>query len=286
MQGGNKELQNLIEKMNKAASKSQIYANLSRFIQTEYIQVLSMTAGQLAQSVGTSQGSVSRFCISLGFNGYNQFKKKLGELANREMTLPQRLAFAENASFDNEVIFSAEHSNIDKIKNILKTEAYLELKTAMAQTNEITLVSSRMSATLLPYIFYLLSNIRKGVKKVTPSDSEWDTIALNSSKDALIVALMFPRYSNLLLSKLRELKGGGYRIIVLTDEGFPYPLAAEFKHIKLPTTVSSIFDIYSAPLLFLNILAKDIARETGNLAERMKTLEEIESENNIYYKDQ
>lgn len=286
MQGGNKELQTLFEKMNKAAIKSQINANISAFIQMKYIQIMFMTASQLAESVGTSQGSVSRFCMSLGFNGFNDFKKTLGELVSREITLPQRLAYTENAAMDNEAIYTSEHNNIEKIKNLMKTEGYHELKTSMAQSKEITLISARMSATLLPYIFYLLNNIRTGVRSITPNDPAWDTMALNGSKEKLIVALMFPRYSNILLSKLRELKGGGFRIVVISDEGFPYPLAAEFNHIKLPTTVSSIFDIYSAPILFLNILARDIARETGNLAERMKALEEIEGKNNIYFKNQ
>ncbi|MGE4484780.1 MAG: MurR/RpiR family transcriptional regulator [Oscillospiraceae bacterium] len=272
--------------MNKAAIKSQINANISAFIQMKYIQIMFMTASQLAESVGTSQGSVSRFCMSLGFNGFNDFKKTLGELVSREITLPQRLAYTENAAMDNEAIYTSEHNNIEKIKNLMKTEGYHELKTSMAQSKEITLISARMSATLLPYIFYLLNNIRTGVRSITPNDPAWDTMALNGSKEKLIVALMFPRYSNILLSKLRELKGGGFRIVVISDEGFPYPLAAEFNHIKLPTTVSSIFDIYSAPILFLNILARDIARETGNLAERMKALEEIEGKNNIYFKNQ
>ena len=286
MQGGNKELQVLFEKMNIASAKSQMNANISSFIQMKYIQIMFMTASQLAESVGTSQGSVSRFCMGLGFNGFNDFKKKLGELVSREITLPQRLAYTENAAMDNEAIYTSEHNNIEKIKNLMKTEGYLELKTSMAQSKEITLLSARMSATLLPYIYYLLNNIRTGVRSVTPNDPAWDTMALCGSKEKLIVAVMFPRYSNVLLSKLRELKGGGFKIVVITDEGFPYPLAAEFNHIKLPTTVSSIFDIYSAPILFLNILARDIARETGDLAERMKALEEIEGKNNIYYRDQ
>jgi DNA-binding MurR/RpiR family transcriptional regulator len=285
MQGGNQELQILFEKMNLAASSSQINVKLNAFIQMKYVQAMFMTAGQLADAVGVSQGSVSRFCMKLGFNGFVDFKKKLGELVSREMTLPQRLAFTENASMDNEAIYTSEHNNIEKIKNLMKTEGYLELKAAMAQTKELMLVSARMSATLLPYIFYLLNNIRTGVKSITPNDPAWDTITLNNSKETLILALMFPRYSNVLLTKLRELKEGGYKIVVLTDEGFPNPLAAEFNHIKLPTTVSSIFDIYSAPVLFLNILARDVARETGDLAERMKALEDIESRYNIYYKN-
>jgi len=278
------ELNELFIKIQAVSKMSKTNAKLGSYIQKNYMQIIFMTASQLAEAVGISQGSVSRFCISLDFKGYNDFLKKMQEYVSKEITLPQRLAFVAGSASNNSAVFTSEHDNIDNIESLTNTPNYARLKNKIAQAEKIILLSARMSATLLPYAAYLFSNIRDDIIQVTPGNPLWDTLPMNKPEGSLILAFVFPRYSNQLLAKLRQLREVGFDIEVLTDVSFPFPLASEFSHLKVPTTVSSIFDIYSSPMLLINLLARDIVSVTPGVEARMKRLEEIDNLEKIYYK--
>lgn len=284
MQKFSKEMQKLLESMAAISYSSKTNKKLTEYISKNYMKIIFMTAGQLAAAVGISQGSVTRFCISLNFRGYNDFLRKFQEYVGKQITLPQRLEYTSNADADLSNIFNAERKNIDSVEALLKEASYKRMKNKIAGAGEVVLLSARMSATLLPYTFYLLNNIRNGIHQVTPNMPAWDTLGFMDKKNTLIVAFVFPRYSNLLMTKLEELKTAGFEIEVITDVGFPYLESLEYNHISIPTTVSSIFDIYSTPILFINLLIRDLAKEIKDLPQRMEALEELEQKNNIYYK--
>ena len=50
-----------------------------------------------------------------------------------------------------------------------------------------------------------------------------------------------------------------------------------------PITTSSLFDIYSTPMLFFNLLLQDAARQMPGLQERIAAIEAVERENNVYF---
>ena len=141
---------------------------------------------------------------------------------------------------------------------ILSQPAYTELINNLVSAKEIVLLSARMSATLLPYTCYILNKIRNHVIQATPGHSLWSTLNLRDPKDTLIFAIVFPRYPNVLLAKLQELKTEGFTIAAITDSIIsPISQTADLI-INVPITISSIFDIYSTPMLFLNLLLRDV----------------------------
>jgi Transcriptional regulators len=281
----NESLDNLIMKMSLAAKESVTYEKLAYYIEKNMLRIIFMTAGEVASETNVSQGSVTRFCTALGYRGYNDFLRNLQNYVSEKITAPQRLMFTVSGSEDDKIadILATEHNNLDEIKQLLTVPEYEKLISEFVSARDVYLMSARMSATLLPYASYILNKIRSGVHTVTPSELLWDTLRFSDPKDKLIFCIVFPRYPNILLEKMRELKGLGFRIATITDSIIsPTSQIADIV-LPIPVTVSSIFDIYSMPVLFVNLLMRDIAKKTGGVDKRLGELERLDRENNIYY---
>jgi len=59
---------------NTFMSMSKTYQKIARYIIENPESVAQYTISQLAAKIGTCASSITRFCQSLGYNGYPQFK--------------------------------------------------------------------------------------------------------------------------------------------------------------------------------------------------------------------
>ncbi|KOF56480.1 transcriptional regulator, RpiR family protein [Clostridium sp. DMHC 10] len=278
-----KEFDEFKKKMSAISQGSYAYEKLAHYIEKNYKHIIFMTASEVANEADVSQGSVSRFCSALGYRGYNDFLHNLQQFMREEITAPQRLEYtSHNKDLSN--ILNMEHSNIDELHNILSEPSYQKLVDKIITSKEIVLLSSRMSATLLPYTGYLLNKIRNNVVEVTSESHLWNTLELRDPETTFIFTIIFPRYPNDLINKLRALKKEGFCIAALTDSIISPVADIADNVITVPVTTSSIFDIYSTPMLFINLLLRDAANCMEGLDKRLDKLEKIEKESNTYYR--
>ncbi len=280
------DLKKLLQKMMDIAKDSPTYEKLAHYVEKNYLRIIFMTAGELANEANISQGSVSRFCSALGYHGFNDFLRSLQKFVSEEITAPQRLQYISQNKSDNKIcsIINMEHKNLDELEAILCQPAYKQLVDKLVAAQEIVLLSARVSATLLPYTAYVLNKIRNNVDQIQPGNPFWDTLHLRNPEKTLIFAIAFPRYPSILVNKLKELKQEGFTIAAITDSLVsPVSYLAE-PVLQIPITISSIFDIYSTPMLFLNLLLRDVAQKIDGLDQRLDKLETSEVTHHIYYK--
>lgn len=278
-------IEELIYKMTEIASESPTYEKLAYYIEKNYMQIIFMTAEETAYKAGISQGSVSRFCKALGYGGYNDFVRSLQKIVSDKLTAPQRLQYTYDSK-NRQVgdIISIEMNNINELTSIMKGESYEALLNAVVSSEELVLLSSRMSATLLPYMKYILDKMRDGVQAVTPETINWDMLHLKNPEKVTVIAVGFPRYSTNLLEKMKELKNAGFSIYSITDSRLSPMVGLSHEVIYVPVTTSSIFDMYSTPLAFINLMLWDASKKIPSLDARLKTLEEYEEEKGVYYR--
>lgn len=268
------------------ADSSPTYKKIAIYINDNYLQIVFMTTNELAEQVGVSQGSISRFFMALGYRGYNDFLQNLQNIVSKELTAPKRLQFSEEHSIKGKYmhsIFDNELANMEKLGTIIETPAYQQLVNVIADNKPLILLSARMSATIVPYISYILHKMRNDVSSYTPASPQWDTIELLNPEKVNIITVMFPRYPRLLVEKAQRLHKKGFNIYGITDSEFSPLIECSKQAVCVPLTVSSIFDIYSTPMIFLNILLRDAAQKLPAISERMEAVERAELENNVYY---
>ena len=84
----NELLARLDEKYDKL-SKGQ--KRLADYIRQNYDKAAFLTAVKLGEAVGVSESTVVRFATQLGYKGYPEFQKELGELVRTKLNSIQRM---------------------------------------------------------------------------------------------------------------------------------------------------------------------------------------------------
>lgn len=275
----------LKERISQMANESTTFEKLAKYIEDNFNKVIFMTATQVAEEASVSQGSVSRFCSSLGFVGYNDFLRFLQKLIKEEITAPERLRDTKKANYGIHQIIDSEHENIDKLIEIVGLQTYENLVEKLVNAKKIVLMSARISSTLLDHMYYILKKMRNDISYIKPDSIDWETIGMEKQEDTFIFTIFFPRYPNVLIKKLNELNSLGFKIGAITDSIASPVNKYSDTVIHVPLTSTSIFDVYSTPILFINLLLRDVAKKINKLDERLIAIEEYELKNNTYYKN-
>ena len=84
----NELVQRLEDGYNKF-SKGQ--KKLADFIREDYDKAAFMTAAKMGEEVGVSESTVVRFATALGYEGYPQFQRALGEMVRTKLNSIQRM---------------------------------------------------------------------------------------------------------------------------------------------------------------------------------------------------
>lgn len=290
----NEEQINITESMlkNKIAAishDSNTFQKLGLYVENNWSCIMLMTATEVAKNAKVSQGSVSRFCTSLGYSGFSQFTKLLKQLARGELTGPNRLKNIKNSQkgssqSDIRNIVESARENLNKVYDIVQQPEFETLIDRLVKSKKIILMAARISATLLDGIYYSLSKIRDNVEIAKPGTREWNLLELNNTEDTFVLVISFPRYARELVEKCEYANRRGFQLGLITDSIIsPIAKYAQF-HIELPLSIPSIFDLYGTPNVFFNIVVMEVAKRLDGLEERMSRIEEFEQEQDVYYK--
>ena len=68
-------MEELVKRMLEVSADSVVYQKIAAFVENHHMELIFMTAGELAGKLSVSQASVSKFFIALGYKGYADFKK-------------------------------------------------------------------------------------------------------------------------------------------------------------------------------------------------------------------
>ena len=113
------ELLNRINSSYAKLSKGQ--KRLSAYITDNYDKAAFWTAEKLGEEVGVSESTVVRFAIRLGYKGYPEFQKALGELVRTKLNTAQRVEAACGRMPESQVLSSVLREDMEKIQTTLDT---------------------------------------------------------------------------------------------------------------------------------------------------------------------
>ena len=267
----------------KVSKESATYQKIALYIEKNYLRVIFMTASELAEQMKVSQGSVSRFFMAMGYQGYNGFLRNLQQIVTKQLTAPQRLQYSKEKHDPMGSAIEAEIANLEAVVPLLKEAGSQRIMEAIASSKPLVLLSARMSATLLPYMSYILQKLRNDVEVVTPDRQEWGTLSLRNPEDVNILAVAYPRYANELLKQCQRLHDKGFNLLVITDSRLsPFASMASAAAFT-PITTASLFDIYSTPMAYINLLLREAAKNIKGLDDRIEAIEELEKKDNVYF---
>lgn len=283
------ELLAKIDEKYEKLSKGQ--KRLSDYIRQNYDKAAFLTAVKLGEAVGVSESTVVRFATQLGYKGYPEFQKELGELVRTKLTSIQRMEVTYERMEQSEILTNVLHSDINKIKMTMETidqQAFeLAVETIM-EARKIYVVGIRSCAPLANFLAYYLNLICEEVICVnTNGATEIFEQLIRINEDDVIIGISFPRYSMRTLKALEFASNRKAKVITLTDSiHSPMNLYSSCNLIAR-SDMAAIVDSLVAPLSVINALVVALCMKKQNeVIQTLGMLEEIWDEYEVYSRDE
>ena len=274
----------------KEATKRTAKA-VADFIREDYDKAAFLTAAKMGEEVGVSESTVVRFATALGYDGYPEFQKALGELVRMKLNSIQRMEVTYGRISQGEILASVLHSDIEKIKLTMEAidhEAFEMAVDTILKAKRIYVIGIRSCSPLASFLSFYLNLICEDVVEVdTNSSSEIFEQLIRIGEEDVIIGISFPRYSMRTLKALEFASNRKAKVITLTDSvNSPMNLYSSCNLIA-KSDMASIVDSLVAPLSVINALVVALCmKKQDDVIETLETLEDIWDEYQVYSRDE
>ncbi|MBQ7010450.1 MAG: MurR/RpiR family transcriptional regulator [Clostridia bacterium] len=283
----NGDLIQLLEERMPTFSKGQKL--IAQYLINSYDKAAYMTAARLGALVGVSESTVVRFAIELGFEGYPELQKSLQEIIRTRLTYNQRIAVTNNRIGDGDLLDKVLLSDSEKIRSTLDAISREDFHRAVDRiigARQIFIMGVRSSASLASFLSYSLNLIFDNIRLVhTTSGSEVFESLFPMTKDDVLIAISFPRYSTRIVNAVEYAHQIGAGVIALTDNR-KSPIAEHASEVLVAQSdMASYIDSLVAPLSVINAITVAIGRKKqSEIEERFDKLETLWEEFDVYQK--
>ena len=284
----NELLARLEEKYPKL-SKGQ--RRLTDYIRQNYDKAAFLTAAKMGEAVGVSESTVVRFATQLGYKGYPEFQKALGELVRTKLNSIQRMEVTYGRIEQSEILTNVLHSDIEKIKQTMESvdqHAFEMAVDTIINAKKIYIVGIRSCAPLASFLAFYLNLIFDNVVTVNANGSSdiFEQI-IHIDEEAVVIGISFPRYSMRTLKALEFASNRKAKVITLTDSVHSPMTLYSSCNLIARSDMASIVDSLVAPLSVINALVVAICmKKQKEVINTLGKLEEIWDEYQVYSRDE
>lgn len=219
---------------------------IAKYIMHHPDQVCDMTVGELSQSSGASEASVSRFCKKIGLKGFHHLKislaKELVESHRANTSIPNRISISDiNGSLE-----SILANKVDELTQTIRLIDQKQLNTILDQILNAKHVYFVAVGNTLPVALdgcFKFNQI--GILSSTSTIIETELgMILNLSSDDFVIAISNSGESTEVLTAIKEAHHQGAGTLSITNsEKSAIALASDY-HIKTATREKVYLDGY------------------------------------------
>ncbi|MGW0550279.1 MurR/RpiR family transcriptional regulator [Streptomyces altiplanensis] len=264
---------------------------IAQYIVDHLTEAAFLSITDLAERVGVSQPSVTRFASSLGFSGYPALREALQPIALSSVagSPDTRETREEIRRNELQAAVDAEIENLESLRRTLADPGrVLDIGRELARSVPLTVLGLRISVSLAEYFAYAARRIHPDVRLVTRGGSvAYD--ALLQSREAggtWVVAFAMPRHANETLAALQAARSTGLRVALITD----LTLGALVDEADVALTAGTgsrlVFDSYSAPgVLSAAVLQAMADADPVRTQSRLEGYEQVAEQHDFFIED-
>ena len=230
------------------------------------------SSARLAEHVGVSGPTVSRFVIRLGFTNYAAFQQALrDDIAARVMSPVEvyRHHVERGADHPLGAAGTALSEAVALTLQGLDETDFAKATACLADSRrQVMAVGGWFSHLMAAYLAAMLREFRPRVRQVPPVASERAAAIADVEKNDVVVVFDFRRYERDTLAFAQSMREAGARIVLFTDPWLS-PIA-DFAHAVLPAGVvgPSPFESLTPTLAVVETLLTAVADALGELGDR------------------
>ena len=241
--------------------------------------------------MGVSESTVVRFAIRLGYKGYPEFQKALGELVRTKLNTAQRVEAACGRMPESQVLSSVLREDMEKIQTTLDTideTAFEAAVDTILHARRVYVIGIRSCEPLAAFLTFYLNLVIDDVRCIrTNSASEIFEQMLRINQEDVLIGISFPRYSMRTLKALEYANDRNAKVITITDSiHSPMNLYSSCNLIAASDT-ASIADSLVAPLSVIHALIAALCmKRQAAVVGTLEDLEKIWDEYQVYTNDE
>jgi len=231
---------------------------IGQFLIDHLAEVVFMSSVDLAERVGVSQPSVTRFATALGFSGYPALRDALkGIVLGSVGESPEEVRRNEF-----QAAIAAEQTNLDALQRLAAApDRLIETGRLLAGSNPLVVLGLRLSLSVAHYFAYSAQRIHPDVRLISSAGTAADDALLQARQAGAtwMVAFLLPRYAQEALTAIDHARELGLKVVLVTDNPLvPFAGSAD---VLLPAGVGSrlVFDSHAAPMVLASLLVQAIA---------------------------
>jgi len=225
-----------------------------------------LTITDLAKKVGVSEATITRFCSTLGYEGYAHLCREVQETIQSELSTVGRFQLVRTmgrhsvetpspSAFDR--VLSNEIDNLINLTKNIRTTDFYRCVDWMSEADRICIIGSMASSCLAHYFEYMLGKIFCRVDVLEGHGGKASTICNHLSPSSLVFLISFPRYpkATVELGQLAAQKGA--KIVAITNSPVSPVVPLADMTFLIPIGIVSFVDAYAAPIAFINALVTE-----------------------------
>jgi DNA-binding MurR/RpiR family transcriptional regulator len=226
-------------------------------------EALILKASQLAKQAGVSEATFTRFITRLGFSGFSEFKRDIGNFIIQGHSTTERLAeSAETFGISDSVfleILRGDIENIHKITNAISNDLFEKAVEKLSSAKSIYLLGLRSSYALAFYLAFNLRFFLKSVTLIKPGIGDIPEQVLSAGKGDVLIALSFKRFTRDVVNITEKIKRKKAYIIAVTNSHLsPIAQLADLS-LAVETEIPTYIESFTAPMSLLNALITAVA---------------------------
>ncbi|MEG0495792.1 MAG: MurR/RpiR family transcriptional regulator [Eubacterium sp.] len=260
---------------------SKSHKKIAAFVMKNYERAPDMSAIKVAQNVKVSEATVVRFALSLGYEGYPEFRKALKNEMNSKLTTIERINMSlgdeEKEKLMQRSVAAVLKSDVNSINETLESfdyESFKQCVDLIRGARKVVVIGFRTTSLLTEHAGYYLNLILEDVRVINHGVTDIYEHLIKIDKEDVVIAMSFPRYAQKTYEAIKFLKNRGPKIITISDSD--HAPINEFADQKLiaKSNVYSFVDSLVAPLSLINALV--VAIGFKNIKETKQTFNELE----------
>ena len=264
---------------------------LADYIRNNYDKAAFLTAAKLGEAVEVSESTVVRFATQLGYKGYPEFQRALGELVRTKLNSIQRMEVTYGRIGQSEILETVLRSDIEKIKMTIDSidqQIFEEAVDTILNARKVYVIGIRSCAPLASFLTFYLNLICDNVVSVhTNSSSEIFEQLIRIGEEDVVIGISFPRYSMRTLKALEFASNRKAKVITLTDSIHSPMNLYSACNLIAKSDMASIVDSLVAPLSVINALVVALCmKKQDEVIGTMEMLEKIWDEYQVYSRDE
>ena len=239
-------------------------------------QAAFLSSVEIAELAGVSQPSVTRFAMTLGFDGYPALRKQI-----RELGLPDSAGSGDTgegaALSETQRAVRTEIANLQHLAGSLSDmTAIVRAARLLAPSRPLLVLGLRAAAAQAAGWAYFAAKVHPDVRLLNEGGSMLAD-RIDQAADAGATALLcfaLPRYPAELMDGLSAAKKAGLSVVTIADNAFAP--SADLSDVALPAPVGTelIFDTACAPMMLGRVLLETMVDEIPGAQARLEAFEQ------------